>query len=234
MDPALSARAQSIVRKRAGHASLSSARPICHEAGDEPLHDRLAPPLAHVPRPNRMLTALDIIVLFLIGGGAVLGVIRGFVTEVLSLFAWVAAILALKLLHTPVANLLAGMIGTQSGGAVLAFLLIFAITFFGGKMVAASLGRRTRQSVLGGFDRALGGGFGALKGLLIATILFLAVNLGYDTVFGSTAERPRWLRTSRTYPLLNASGRAVVDWVQHRRAVAAAAGNGQAAVGRPK
>jgi membrane protein required for colicin V production len=166
-----------------------------------------------------MLTALDIIVLVLIGGGAVLGAFRGFVTEVLSLFAWVAAVLALKMLHTPVAHLLAGITHSESGAMVLAFVLIFGIVFFAGKLVAGALGRRTRQSVLGPFDRALGMGFGALKGLLIATILFLGVNLGYDTVFGGTSQRPQWLRSSRTYPLLNASGRAVVDWVQRRRAL---------------
>jgi membrane protein required for colicin V production len=164
-----------------------------------------------------MLTALDIIVLLLIGGGAVLGVIRGFVTEVLSLFAWAAAIFALKLFHTPATHALTGVTHSQSGAAVLAFVLVFGLVFFGGKMTAAALGRRTRQSILGPVDRALGGGFGALKGLLIATVLFLGVNLGYDTVFGGTSERPGWLRTSRTYPLLNASGRAVVDWVHHRR-----------------
>lgn len=164
-----------------------------------------------------MLTALDIVVLVLIGGGAVLGVLRGFVTEILSLFAWAAAIFALKLLHTPATHALTGFTGSGGGAAVLAFVLIFGLVFFGGKLVAGSLGRRTRQSVLGPVDRALGAGFGALKGLLIATIIFLALNLGYDTLFGGTAQRPQWLRTSRTYPLLNASSRAVVDWVQHRR-----------------
>ncbi|MDB5662957.1 MAG: hypothetical protein JWN59_1295, partial [Sphingomonas bacterium] len=54
------------------------------------------------------LTALDIVVLLLVGGGALLGLWRGFVTEILSLFAWVAAIFALKLAHAPVAALLTG------------------------------------------------------------------------------------------------------------------------------
>ena len=164
---------------------------------------------------------MDIVVLLLIGGGAILGLIRGFVTEVLSLFAWAAAIFALKLLHGPVSSLLLPVVRNPSGAAVLAFVLIFAAVFFGGKMIAASLGRRTRTSVLGPIDRALGLGFGGLKGLLIATVLFLGVNLVYDTIYGGTSARPGFIRTSRTYPLLNASGRAVVDWVQHRRARAA-------------
>ena len=168
-----------------------------------------------------MLTALDIVVLVLIGGGAVLGGWRGFVTEVLSLFAWGAAIFALKLLHAPATTLLTGMVHNQGGAAVLAFVAVFGLVFLGGKLVAGEIGRRTRQSVLGPVDRVLGLGFGALKGLLIATVLFLGVNLGYDTFFGGASERPAWLKTSRTYPLLNASGRAVVDFVQMRRGRAA-------------
>jgi membrane protein required for colicin V production len=163
------------------------------------------------------LTALDIIVLLLVGGGLVFGFIRGFVMEILSLLAWVAAILALKFLHGPAAALLAGPVGTYSGAAVLAFALIFGVVFILGKMVASRLGGATRKSVVGPVDRVLGGGFGALKGLIGATLLFLAANLVYDIFYGHLADRPEWMARSRTYPLLNASGRAIVDFVEARR-----------------
>ncbi len=179
-----------------------------------------------------MLTAMDIVVLLLIGGGAVLGTLRGFVMEVLSLFAWVAAILALKLLHGPTAALLLHVVHNPSGAAVLAFALVFGVVFFGGKLVAASLGQRTKKSVLGSVDRVLGLGFGAVKGLLIATVLFLGVNLVFDTIYGAESRRPDFIRTSRTYPLLNASGRAVVDWV-HRRRMHGAVPDNAAAVSQP-
>src|SRR6478609_10699041 len=96
---------------------------------------------------------LDIIVIFLVGGGAVLGGLRGFVTEVLSLFAWVAAIAALKAFHTPATAILTHVVGSYGGAAVLAFLLLFGVVFFLGKLVTGSIGRRTRQSVLGWVDR---------------------------------------------------------------------------------
>ena len=163
------------------------------------------------------LTALDIIVLLLVGGGMVLGFMRGFVSEVISLGSWVAAIVALKFLHDPVAGVLVGVVGTPSGAAVLAFALIFLVVFIAGKLLASRLGGATRRSVIGPFDRVLGGGFGALKGLIGATLLFLAANLVYDTAFGSAAERPKWMAQSRTYPLLNASGRAIVTFVEERR-----------------
>src|SRR3546814_1141462 len=67
------------------------------------------------------MTALDIIVLLLIGGGAIFGFLRGFVMETLSLIAWVLAIFAIRMLHAPVTEWLAKPVGTQSGAAVLAF-----------------------------------------------------------------------------------------------------------------
>ena len=163
------------------------------------------------------MTALDIIVLIAIFGGATFGMIRGFITEVISLFAWVAAIFGLKLLHGPVAKMLTGVVGSASGASVLAFALVFLVIYAGGKLIAGALGRRTRTSVLGPLDRALGFGFGALKGLIIVTLGYLLINLGYDTIYGQAAERPGWMRSSRTHPLLNATGRAIVDWVGNRR-----------------
>ena len=63
------------------------------------------------------LTALDIIVLLIVGGAALLGAKRGFVTEVLSLFAWVAIVAMLKLFHVSLAAMLVKVIGTPSGAA---------------------------------------------------------------------------------------------------------------------
>ena len=85
------------------------------------------------------------------------------------------------------------------------------------KLLARSLGKKSRKSVLGPDDRVLGGGFGMQKGLLAATLFFLLANLATDVIYGPDANRPDWMRKSRTYPLLNASGRSVVDWVETRR-----------------
>jgi membrane protein required for colicin V production len=163
------------------------------------------------------MTTLDILVLLLLGGGAILGGMRGFVSEVLSLFAWGFAIFALKMLHTPVTALLAPLIGSKGGAAVVAFVAVFGIVWFLGRLVADTVGRRTRSSILGPVDRLLGVGFGALKGLLIATVAYLGINLVYDVWAGKDAQRPDWLRTSRTYPLLSASGRAIIEFVHVRR-----------------
>ena len=163
------------------------------------------------------MTALDIVVLLLIGIAALAGVLRGFVTEILSLIAWVAGVAALRLFYAPGAALAASWTGTETGGAILAFVLIFLVTFIGFRFVARSLGDRTRKSVIGPVDRALGLGFGAIKGLIGASLLFLLVNLFFDVVWGPAEAKPEWLRSARTYPLLKLSSQAIVDWVEERR-----------------
>ena len=163
------------------------------------------------------LSALDVIVLLAVAGSAVLGLLRGFVTEVLSMFAWVAMVAMLKLFHIPVAAALTPLVGTVSGAAVLAFAIITGLTYIGGRLVANAIGARTRTSVLGPVDRALGFGFGALKGLILASLGFLLVALVVDTVGGGPSRRPVWMTQSRTYPLLNATSAGIADFVDRRR-----------------
>jgi membrane protein required for colicin V production len=164
------------------------------------------------------VTALDVFVFLLLIGGAAVGFVRGFVHEVISLFAWVVAVAMLKLFHTQLWTGIINSFHTSSAAAaVLAFALLFIPSFLIVKLVARQLGGRSRQhALLGPFDRVLGGGFGALKGLLGATLFFLLANLATDMVYGPQADRPQWMTRSRTYPLLNASGRGIVDWVQAR------------------
>lgn len=157
-------------------------------------------------------TALDIVVILLVGGGMVFGWLRGFVAEVLSLLAWFLAILALRVLHAPVADLLERPIGTESGAAVLAFILIFGIVFVGGKFVSRRMGGRVRNSVVGPLDRVLGAAFGALKGLIGATILFMILNIVYSFSFlGGAGGRPDWMTNAATYGLLKSTSGTVSD-----------------------
>ena len=163
------------------------------------------------------LTALDTIVLIAVLGCAALGFAKGFVTEVLSLFAWVAIVAGLKLFHISLAAALVGVVGTASGAAVLAFALIVGLGYFGGRMAAKGIGARTKESILGPVDRALGFGFGALKGLILVSLVFLLAALVVDVTGGGPARRPAWMTESKTYPLLNATSAGIGDFVDRRR-----------------
>ena len=164
------------------------------------------------------MTGLDIFVLILMGGAAALGFLRGFVQEALSLIAWILVVIGVRMLHTPIADRLIGPVGSESGASVLAFASIVIVTYALGRWIARSIGARSRKSMLGPVDRVLGFGFGMVKGLIGATLLYLLVILVYDSIYSADEPRPEWLAESRTYPLLNASGNAMVDFVQEQQA----------------
>ena len=107
------------------------------------------------------MTALDVFVFLLLIGGGAIGFVRGFVHEVISLLAWVVAIAMLKLFHTQLwGGLENSFHSSPAAAAVLAFAILFVPSFLIVKLLARSVGGRTRRhAVLGPFDRALGGGF---------------------------------------------------------------------------
>jgi membrane protein required for colicin V production len=164
-------------------------------------------------------TALDIVVLLLVGGGAVLGFARGLVQEVTSLLAWILAILAVRFFHATLTSLLGDYVGTPGGAAMLAFVLLFGGVFAIAKWGSRAMGQRSRASLVGGFDRGLGAGFGAVKGLALATVLFMGATLLYDIGYGNT-QRPAWMSDSRTYPALNATSAALSKVIADRRSEA--------------
>jgi membrane protein required for colicin V production len=168
------------------------------------------------------MTALDIIFFLLVGLGLVFGVMRGFVKEVLSLAIWVVAIIALRLFHGPVSELLIGVIGTVSGAYVLAFALIAIIVIGGGKLIVGQLSGRIKRSAVGPLDRILGGGFGALKGLVGVALLYMAFSLVYDTIWGRASPRPVWIAEAQTYAVIHGASNSIVDLVERRRGNAAA------------
>ena len=162
------------------------------------------------------MTGFDIIVLLIVAVAAIGGFMRGFVQEVLSLASWVLAVFAIRFLHTDLTAFLLDLIGTVSGAAVLAFAILLLIPYAGMKLIASRRGRATRNSVLGPFDRVLGFGFGAVKGVIIVVMAFSLVVLGYDSIWGP-AGRPAWITTARTYPFVNASADAMVHLIDERQ-----------------
>lgn len=168
------------------------------------------------------MTGFDIVVLLLVGLGAITGFMRGFVQESLALLAWVAAVLAINYGHEPLSHYLLRFIETPSGAAVLAFAVLMLVPYLAVRMIARWMGILSRNSLLGPVDRVLGFGFGTLKGMIIVVLAFSVFVLGYDTVWGP-AGRPAWITESRTYPFVNAASNELVTLLAERRRAAAEA-----------
>lgn len=163
------------------------------------------------------MTGFDLIVLLIVGVAAVGGFLRGFVQEVLSLAAWALAVLAIRFLHTDLTAAILDFMGSPVTASILAFALLLLVPYAGMKLIASMAGRGARRSVLSPIDKVLGFGFGAVKGLVIAVIAFAVLVLGYDTVWGS-AGRPVWIAEARSYQLVDAGSRAMVQIIAERRA----------------
>lgn len=168
------------------------------------------------------MTGFDIAVLLIVGLGAITGFMRGFVQEILALSAWVFALFAIRFLHTPLTSFFEPEVGSDSGAAVLAFALLLLVPYAFVKLVAGRLGKSSRNSVLGPIDQVLGFGFGAVKGMIIVTLGFSIIVLGYDTVWGA-GGRPDWITLARTYPFVNATSEELVELIAERRREAAEA-----------
>ena len=169
------------------------------------------------------MTGFDFLVLLIVGVGAIGGFLRGFVQEVLSLAAWVLAIFAIRYLHTDLTEGIYGFMGSPNGAAIFAFALLLLIPYAAMKLIANVAGRKSRKSVLGPIDRVLGFGFGAVKGVIIVVIAFSLLVLGYDNVWGAPG-RPDWISEARTYQLVDAGSRAMVQIIAERRERLAEAG----------
>ena len=162
------------------------------------------------------MTLFDIIVLIIVGVAAIGGFMRGLVQEVLSLAAWILAAFAIYYLHTPLTEGLLEYLDTEPTTSILAFALLLLIPYAAMKVIANNVGEASRNSILGPIDRVLGFGFGAIKGALITVIAFSVLVLGYDTVWGYEG-RPAWISTARTYPVVDAGSREMVQVIAERR-----------------
>lgn len=128
----------------------------------------------------------DLAMLVVVLLSTVVGAWRGLVFELMSLLGWFAAYFAAQWTTLTAAPYVpVGVPGSQLNHAA-AFALIFVTALIVWALLARLLRALIRAALLGGFDRALGAAFGALRGL----VLLLAV----AAVVTRTpwAELPAW------------------------------------------
>jgi membrane protein required for colicin V production len=158
------------------------------------------------------LTGFDWVVLTLVGLLALIGLMRGFTHELIGLAGWVVAILAVRFLHEGFTGWLVPRTGGEASAATIAFILLFFGTLLAARLVATAAGGMAKRSLLGPFDRVLGLGFGALKGVILASALFLMAQF-MTGLFDDDRVPPAWLGDSRAAPLLALTANAMVGWV---------------------
>jgi membrane protein required for colicin V production len=149
----------------------------------------------------------------LVGLLALAGVMRGFTQEALSLAGWILGIVVVRLFHQDATMWLSPRVGSDAAGAIVGFLLLFFGTVIVARIIAGMAGGFAKRSVLGPMDRVLGLGFGALKGVILSSVLFLLAQFSTG-LFDPDQDLPDWLMQSRTAPVLSLSADAMVGWVR--------------------
>ncbi len=123
------------------------------------------------------MTALDWIVILILAASAILGLLRGLVSEVFSLASWAVAFVVAKLSAAAVAPLLPMDVESEGMrnivGFVVAFLAVMIIVMLLGRLIKGAVG----AVGLGGADKAVGGFFGLLRGMVILVGLTLVAGL---------------------------------------------------------
>jgi membrane protein required for colicin V production len=84
-------------------------------------------------------------------------------------------------------------------------------------VLAGLAGKASKASAIGPFDRVLGGAFGAAKGGILATVLFmLAVFM--TGFFDAKRQSPSWLTASKSAPALSAAAGVMISWLEAAKA----------------
>jgi membrane protein required for colicin V production len=107
----------------------------------------------------------------------VMGIFRGFTREILGLASWVLAIVAALVLAPFMDDLLTARIPTASLRSAAAHGLVFFGGLIVGALITAAIVAAVRKSPLSTVDRAVGGGFGLLRGVLIALVCVYLVGM---------------------------------------------------------
>ena len=102
-----------------------------------------------------------------------IGLIRGFVREALSLIIWVAAVLVAKIFGGQLEVLLVNQIETPSVRLMTAYAVLFIATLLLGAMVSYLIGALVRATGLSGTDRLLGMVFGGARAFIIVMALLI-------------------------------------------------------------
>jgi membrane protein required for colicin V production len=136
---------------------------------------------------------VDLAILLVVLVSVVIGLVRGFVTEVLSLAIWIAAVVLSMAFGGRVGELFAASIELPSARIALGWAIVFFGTLIVGAIVQFVVRKIVEGTGISGTDRMLGMVFGFGRGLVIVAAIVLLLGL---TPF----PRDPWWRESRALP----------------------------------
>ncbi len=146
---------------------------------------------------------IDILIAVAISASVVVGIIRGFVKESLSIASLLLAIWSALYFGPSVGEISESWLNSQGGQMWFGRILVFGVVLSLGGLLSWGVGKIVRMSLMNHIDRAFGSAFGAVRGILLVG---LAVIGGQFAGFNGD----NWWQESRLIPRIE----VVADWIK--------------------
>ncbi len=146
---------------------------------------------------------IDIIIALALAASVIVGFVRGFVKEAISIATLVIAIWASLYFGPVVGEISESWLASVELQTWFGRILVFAIILSVGGLLGWGVSKLIHLSVLNGVDRLLGSAFGALRGILLVALFVIAGQFsGFDN--------DEWWLQSRLLPHFE----VVADWIK--------------------
>jgi membrane protein required for colicin V production len=116
---------------------------------------------------------LDYLLIVLVACSLIAGIMRGLLREVIALVTWIAAIWVAWHYSSLVESYLGGALANENVRTWAARALIFIVIVLVGGVIGLLVSHLVRLSIFNGTDRAVGGLFGLLRGLVMAGLFVM-------------------------------------------------------------
>jgi membrane protein required for colicin V production len=123
------------------------------------------------------LTGADVLIVLVLVGSTLIGLLRGFIREAVSLVFWIAAVWAAWKFGTVVEPHLGGLLAYPSVAPWVARLIVLTLILLLGWLVGMVLSYFLRSMGLGPVDRVIGLLFGLVRGILLVGLLVIGGEL---------------------------------------------------------
>ena len=152
------------------------------------------------------MSSIDSAIILIISLLTARGMWTGFVRQLSFIVALVLAFIVAGRFYRYFSGFLGGFIATPQLAFMLTYLILFGLVYIAVIFFGRGLKKCMKVSMLGGFDRFMGGMFGMGKGMFVIILMFMVLA-------GLLSNSATFLRKSYFYPFLNSGSLVVMSFI---------------------